>query len=282
MRVQGGVHLRTVHGELFGAGAAVERAGGGPPADLVLFTVKSFDTEAAVEGLDGALTADGAVLSLQNGVDNEDVLARTLGAHRILGGVAYVLSTIESPGTIHQTGGPRTLIIGEWGGGTSQRIRRLEQDLRAAGILVTVSEDILREKWIKYVFICAQAGMTALTRLPIGEFRDCPPSWEMYQHILEETVAVGQARRVRIGADVVDAHVALAQRVEPHITSSLHYDLTHGKRLEIEVLHGTVIRYGREAGIPTPACDAVYAALLPHDLRARKGQASGVGSGRGG
>jgi 2-dehydropantoate 2-reductase len=64
---------------------------------------------------------------------------------------------------------------------------------------------------------------------------------------------------------VVDAHVALAQRVEPHVTSSLHYDLTHGKRLELEALHGTIVRCGRELGIATPACWAVYAALAPHD-----------------
>jgi 2-dehydropantoate 2-reductase len=96
----------------------------------------------------------------------------------------------------------------------------------------------------------------------------------MFRQILEEVVAVGQARGVRLGPDVVDAHLALAQRVEPHGTSSLHYDLTHGKRLEIEALHGAVVGYGREIGIPTPACWAVYAALVPHDALARRAAAT--------
>jgi 2-dehydropantoate 2-reductase len=227
--------------------------------------VKSFDTATAATALRGALAPEGVVLSLQNGVDNEDVLAQMFGAEHILGGVVYMLSTIESPGLIHQSGGPRTVILGEWRGGTSERVRALVETMKTAGILASASDDIVREKWVKYAFICAQAGMTALTRLPIGDIRDCPPSWAMFRQILEEVVAVGRARGVHIGAEVVERHAALAQRVEPHVTSSLHYDLTHNKRLELDGLHGAMVRYGEEARVPTPACRAVYAALAPHD-----------------
>jgi 2-dehydropantoate 2-reductase len=136
----------------------------------------------------------------------------------------------------------------------------------------TAVDDIVREKWVKYVLICAQAGMTGLTRLPIGEIRASPPAWAMYRQILEEVVAVGRGRGVPLDGKVVEDHMALAARLEPNYTSSLHYDLTHGKRLEIEALHGTVVQYGQDAGVPTPACAAVYAALLPHDVRARAGQ----------
>ncbi len=91
----------------------------------------------------------------------------------------------------------------------------------------------------------------------------------MYRQILEEVVAVGRARGVRLDGKVVEDHIALAERLEAHYTSSMYYDLTHGKRLELEALHGTVVRLGREAGVPTPACAAVHAALLPHDRRAQ-------------
>ncbi len=268
MQRQGGIRLRTVHGEVFGPGTAVGAPSEESPAGLILFTVKSFDTQAAAEQLQGAIGPETAILSLQNGVDNEEVLARQFGGGRVLGGVVYVLATIEAPGVIHQSGGPRTLLLGEWQGGMTDRVRRFEDQFKAAGILATSSDDIIREKWVKFAYICAQAGMTALTRLPIGEIRACPPAWAMFRQILEEVVAVGRARGVTLGPEVIDAHLAFAQRMEPHFTSSLYYDLTHGKRLEIEALHGTVVRYGREAGIPTPACWAVYAALAPHHLRA--------------
>jgi 2-dehydropantoate 2-reductase len=185
-----------------------------------------------------------------------------------------MLATIQAPGTIEQTAGPRILNFGEWGGGMSDRARRLEAALREAGINATAVDDIVREKWVKYALICAQAGMTGLTRLPIGEIRASPPTWAMYRQVLEEVVAVGRARGVRLDGKVVEDHVVLAERLEPHYTSSLFYDLTHGKRIEVEALHGTLVRYGREAGIPTPACAAVYAALLPHDAHAQSARGS--------
>ncbi|MDQ7858169.1 MAG: 2-dehydropantoate 2-reductase [Armatimonadota bacterium] len=263
LRRQGGLRLRTVHGEVFAPASATDRP---PevPADLVLFTVKSYDTRAAADSMRPVVGPQTPILSLQNGVDNEEVLAELYGRDRVLGGVVYILTTIVEPGLVEQTGGPRTLILGEWRGGASGRAGRLAQTMQDAGIPAAASEDVAREKWVKFAYICAQAGMTALTRLPIGAIRAHPPAWAMFRQILEEVVAVGRARGVRLDDGVVAQHLALAQRVEPHVTSSLYYDLTHGKRLEIEALHGAVVRYGEAAGVPTPACRAVYAALVPH------------------
>ncbi len=274
LRRQGGIRLSTVHGEIFGPGVATDVPGGEPSPDLVLFTVKSYDTEVVAQMLRLAVGSQTAILSLQNGVDNEEILARVFGADRILGGLVYILSVIEAPGVVTQTGGPRMVTFGEWNGGVSERVTRLAGLFKDAGWLATISVDIAREKWVKFSFICALGGMTALTRLPIGEIRACAPTWAMFRQIVEEVVAVARARGVTLGPEVVDGHLALAMRLEPDGTSSLHYDLTHGKRLETEALHGTVVRYGREAGVPTPACAAVYAALLPHDLRVRAGAPS--------
>ncbi|MGH2404082.1 MAG: ketopantoate reductase family protein, partial [bacterium] len=269
LRRQGGMRLRTVHGDIFAPAHATGDPGDAPTADLIFFSVKSFDTQRAADSLGPALGPETAILSVQNGVENEEILARMFGAERILGGNVYLLATIQGPGVVEQSGGPRTLNFGEWRGGMSERARRLEAAFREAGITATASDDIVREKWVKFALICAQAGMTAVTRLPIGEIRAAAPTWAMYRRLLEEVVAVGRARGVSLDGQVVDDHLALAAKLEPTYTSSMHYDLTHGKRLEIEALHGTAVRYGREAGIPTPACEAVYAALLPHELRAR-------------
>lgn len=270
LRRQGGVHLHTVHGDFFAHAIAIGDPADGPIADLNLFAVKSFDTTAAADRLDRSVGPDTMILSVQNGVENEDLLARRFGAERVLGGNVYLLATIQAPGVIEQSGGPRLLIFGEWRGGLTDRVRSLEAALREAGINATASDDIVREKWVKYALICAQAGMTALTRLPIGEIRATPPTWAMYRRLLEEVVAVGRARGVRLDGSVVESHLAMVAKLEPHYTSSMYYDLTHGKRLEIEALHGAAVRYGREAGVPTPACEAVYAALVPHDRRVQQ------------
>ncbi len=268
LRHQGGVRVQAVDGEFFGPGRAVPTPAEAPPADLVLFTVKAFDTRAAAEALAGSLAPLTVILSLQNGVDNEDVLAAVCGAERILGGTAYVFATIAAPGTIAQTGGPRRVVMGAWPRGASPGVERLAATCRDAGWLVETTNDILREKWIKYAFICAQAGVTAVTRLPVGVIRACPPTWAMFRQLLEEAAAVGRARGVHLPDDLVERHLALAARLEPHVSSSLASDLAQGKRLEVEALHGALVRYGQDAQIPTPAAAAVYAALLPHHLLA--------------
>jgi len=270
IRRQGGIRLHTTHGDLFAPGTAAG-APAADPADLVLFTVKAYDTVTAAEALVPAVGPETAVLCLQNGVDNEERLAEMLGAQRILAGAVYIFAGVAEPGVVAQTGGSRRVVFGEWTGGRRDRVERLDAAFRGAGWLAEASDDIAREKWVKFAFICAQAGMTALTRLPIGEIRATPPTWEMFRQIVEEVVAVGRARGVRLGTELVETHLTHAQRLDPAARSSLSDDLSRGKRLEIEALHGTVVRYGRAAGIPTPAAQAVYAALLPHDRRAREG-----------
>jgi 2-dehydropantoate 2-reductase len=268
LRRRGGVVVKTPGGEIFAPAAAVD-APAGPASDLVLFTVKSFDTAAAASAIAPAVGPNTAILSLQNGVTNEEHLAGIYGAGRVLGGAVYLLATISEPGVIEQPGGVARLVFGEWRGGGSERVRALEAAMREAGINAMARDDIQREKWVKFVFILAQGGMTALTRLPVGDIRTSPAAWSMYRRIMEEAVAVARSRGVAVDADVVERHLALASSAPAHTITSLLYDLTHGKRLELEALHGVIIRYGTEAGVPTPMCAAVYAALAPHDARAR-------------
>jgi 2-dehydropantoate 2-reductase len=234
-----------------------------PTADSVLFCVKSFDTPSAAEAIRPAIGPETAVVSLQNGVDNEDVLARTLGPGHAVGGVAWVFAAIEAPGIIvHRLGGK--LAFGELDGSASPRLERLQAAFTSAGVACEVSPDITRVLWEKYLLICAQAGMTALTRVPIGVIRSVPESWRMYRRLVEELAALAQASGVRLAPDVVDTIVRDAGALAPNVYSSLHTDLTQGRRLELEALHGHAVRLGERLGIATPTLFAVYAALRPH------------------
>ena len=116
---------------------------------------------------------------------------------------------------------------------------------------------------IWFGFICALAGMTAATRKPIGEIRTHPESWAMFRRIVEEICALAAAEGVRLADNTVERHVGFAEQIEPGGTSSLHHDLVHGKRLELEALHGFAVRRARKHGLAVPACEAVYALLIP-------------------
>src|SRR3972149_2794151 len=109
IRRQGGLTVRAVDGEWFASAAAADAPAGHPP-DLILFTVKSYDTETAAELVRPAVGPETALLSLQNGVDNEETLARRYGADRVLGGLVYILATIQAPGVVQQYAGPRAAV----------------------------------------------------------------------------------------------------------------------------------------------------------------------------
>jgi 2-dehydropantoate 2-reductase len=259
-----GLRVRSdVEGDWRGPVVAREHAAGLQAADLVLFCVKSFDTDLAAEAIRPALGPDTAVLSIQNGVDNEDALAARLGPGRVMGGVAQVFATIEAPGVIHHVLLGR-LRFGELDGTESPRARAFLAACRRAGIPAEIVPDIRAALWEKYLFLVAQAGMTAITRCPAGVIRSVPETRRMYRLLLEEVAAIAGAEGVALGADAVERGMAALETVGPGAYSSLHHDLTHGKRLELEALHGHAVRLGQRHGLAVPMLTAVYAILRPH------------------
>ena len=259
----------TIEGEWRASVTVVESVRGLAPVDAAIVAVKSFDTESAVESLRPVVGPDTAVLTLQNGVDNEDKIDAILGSGHALGGVAYIFATIGEPGVIdHRFLGRITL--GEMDGPASPRAERLRAAFEKAAVPVELSTDIKGKLWEKYLMINAQAGMTALTRSPIGVIRALPPTWRMYRALLEETAALAQAEKVELPRNIVDTIATGAQGMPPETVSSMYHDLLAGKRIELEALHGHASRLGERHGIPTPATSAVYAALLPHVAGARR------------
>jgi 2-dehydropantoate 2-reductase len=259
-----GLRVRSkIDGDFVARVEAVESFGGQAPVDAALLCVKSFDTETAAATLSPVLGFDTGVLSLQNGVDNEEKIDAVLGAGRALGGAAYVFATIAAPGVISHTLLGR-IALGELDGRVSERATRLRDALARAGVPVEIAPDIRRVLWEKYLLISAQAGTTALTRSPIGVIRDTPQTWRMYRLIVEELAAVARAAGIALPGEVVETIVKSASALAPGAYSSLYHDLVHGKRLELEALHGHAVRLGARLGVPTPTLFAVYAALAPH------------------
>ena len=243
------------------------------PVDLVLFSVKSYDTDTAAVLLPPLITERTAVLTLQNGVDSVERLSERVGRAHVLGGAAYIFTAIASPGLISHTGGSRRVVLGELDGEVSTRGQAIRDAFAATGVPVDLSPQILVAMWEKYLFITAQGGMTALTRLPIGTIRQSPATMEMYLDVASEVAAVGRAH----GVPLPDGERARVQRAAealgPASYSSLYTDLIHGRRIELDALPGHTVRLGARYRIPTPVCRAIYAALLPYDEAARRGTA---------
>jgi 2-dehydropantoate 2-reductase len=237
------------------------------PTDVVLFCVKSYDTESAAAGLEPLLGTDTAVISLQNGIDNEEKLAAAIGAEHVVGGVAFIFARLAAPGTVVHTGGPRRLVIGELDGRPSPRTEAFVAACRAAVFPADVSADIRVTLWSKYAFICAQAGVTAATRLPIGIIRDMPETFALFRSVVAEAWSVGRAEGVPLPDDLVEQQLAFARGLEPDGRSSLADDLVAGRRMELDALLGELVRRGQRSEVATPASAALLAVLRPWQLR---------------
>jgi 2-dehydropantoate 2-reductase len=260
---QAGLTIRTPEGEttrLFPATSDPTEIG---PVDVVLFCVKSYDTDRAAVTLPPLLHDRTAVVSLQNGVDNEERIAAAVGWPHVVGGAAYIFAAIESPGVIRASG-PRSLVFGEWDGGSpSQRLSDLAELFRAAEVDARTSEDVRTAIWEKYVLLVAFSGLSAATRLPLGEIRDAPAAWALLRGLANEAWQVGRAYGVPLGDDVVDTAVGILGRQEGGAYASLFHDLVAGHRMELEALQGTLVRLGREHGVETPIARAIHGVLEP-------------------
>jgi 2-dehydropantoate 2-reductase len=259
-----GLRVRSAHeGEWTVKSRAVESLDGEPPADIVLFCVKSFDTESAALAIKPVVGPDTGVLSIQNGVDNEDKLDRIVGAPHVLGGMAQVFATLDGPGVIRHVALGR-IVFGEMDGRDTARARDFLAACQRAQIPCEISSHTLRTLWEKYVFLTAHAGMTALTRCPAGVLRRVPEARVMYRRLMEEMTALARASGIALAADYIEQSLKILDGMAENFYSSLHFDLTNGKRLELEALHGHAVRLGERFGIATPTLFAVYAALLPY------------------
>jgi len=230
-------------------------------ADIVILSVKLWDTEEAARAIRPIVGPHTGVLSLQNGVVKDDILRRVFDPAQVMGGVCYVATHIARPGVIEQTGAMQRIIVGEYDGRVSERVRELHQALAKTGVAAELSDDVRRAIWEKYVFLVGLSATTTTMRSVIGPIRTNPRTRAFLHDVMREVVAVGRALGVNLPEDYADQRLAFADTVPATMTSSMHHDLERGNRLEVEWLSGGVVEMGRKVAVPTPCNRAVWDVL---------------------
>lgn len=235
-------------------------------ADVVLFCVKSYDTESAAREIAPALHDRTVIISLQNGVQNEEVIQKVLPTGMVFGGVAYIYATITEPGTITEWGGPKKIVFGPLRKDVQQRDigMNILQAMTGSGIDAEYTDDIQVALWSKFIFITAVGGITALTRLTLGQILNAPETHDLLRSAMLESLAVATAAGITVPPTFVDDSFARLAKFDNNSRSSLYVDLAGGRRMEIDALSGTIVRFGQRYGVPTPIHSLVYAALVPH------------------
>ena len=213
-------------------------------AELVLFCVKSQDTEAAGKALAPHLPPDAAIISLQNGVDNPERLAAVL-KREVIPAVVYVAVEMAGPGHVRHHGRAELAI------GRAAASEDIAAAFRAAGVPVEISENVTGVLWAKLIVNCAYNALSAITQLPYGRLVDDPSIPAVMRDIVDECLAVARAAGVRIEGDMHKTAERIAQTM-PGQLSSTAQDLARGKPTEIDYLNGVVVRKGKALGVPTP------------------------------
>lgn len=234
------------------------------PVDIVLFAVKLWDTEAAGEQARPLVGPGTRVVSLQNGVDSPERLAPILGADTVVAGSAYIATVLEAPGVVKHTSPFARMIVGRVDGKPDAKLAAFAEVATAAGIDITVSDAIDRDRWQKFVFLVGLSGATASTRLPLGPILSDPQTRAFFHALMTEVVAVGRANGVAVPLDWADDRLRFGENSPPTFKASMLHDLERGGRLELDWIAGRVVALGRELGVPTPANEAVYTVLKLH------------------
>jgi len=257
-----GLRIRSDLGDAHLSVRVLEDPAQAGPADLAVIAVKLWDTEDAARAV--ARVPRAAVVSLQNGVDKDEVLAGALGRDRVLGGVTHIAAVIAEPGVIAQTGKLQRVTLGELDGSRTPRLQAIADAFRSGGVETVVSDDIRRVTWEKFVFLSALSGLTALTRKPIGDVRANPATRSLLLEALREAVAVARAEGAGLDDAFAQKQLETIDSLPAGMLSSMAQDLLRGRRLELPWLSGAVVRRAEKHGLRVPAHQAIHAALVLH------------------
>ena len=222
----------------------------------MLFSVKTFDTEAAAKSLAPHLSPGTVVVSLQNGVDNVERM-RSAAQLDAVPAVVYVACAMTAPGRVKHSG-RGDLIVGDLLG-SGYDLEPVAGAFTSAGVPCRVSDNIAGELWTKMIINCAYNAISALGRAQYARLVSNPWTRELMKQVTEEAVAIARAAGVSLPeADMVQAVWKLADTMS-QATSSTAQDIARGNRTEIDSLNGYLVRRGLELGVATPVNQTLHA-----------------------
>ena len=271
-----GVRVRSrARGELQARPMATDDPSEIGAVELVLFCVKTYDNGVAIPALRPLVGSETSILTIQNGIGNVEQLAESYGGERVLGGPMVGGGTRVAPGVIEHVLPIEEEVV-ELGGlepGSEGRAEAVRAVLAPTGLAVKVVQDVRLTLWTKLLGMASLASLGCLTRVGTADWRGHPEARELYATLVREAAAVARAEDVALDDATVDGVLSQPDRLGPAHRTSMHADLERGERLEVEAVHGEVVRRASRHDVPVPAFRTVYAVLRLADGRASAGAA---------
>jgi 2-dehydropantoate 2-reductase len=232
---------------------AVASAAGLGPVDLVVVLVKSYHTREAMEAARSLVGADTVVMSLQNGLGHEDILAEVVGRGHVMAGKTYKGGVLLAPGHVIAGVRGKETVIGELDGRVTDRARRVADAFNRAGLDTRISADIVGTMWDKLLINVATGALAGITRLPYGGLYAVPEVEACALDAVAEAMAVAQASGVKLSwTEPRGPWLKAKEGLPPEFRTSMLQSLEKGERTEVDFINGSVVRWGERCGVATP------------------------------
>jgi 2-dehydropantoate 2-reductase len=231
-------------------------------ADLIIVLVKSYHTKEAIEYANPIIGDKTVIMSLQNGLGNEEIIEEVVGKEHVVGGRTFAGGSVLAPGhVIANTTGKQTY-IGELDGTTTERVIRIAEEFKRAGLLITVSSNIVGIMWDKLLVNVATGALCGITRLPYGGLYKVAELMECALDAVSEGIAVAKASGVKLSTkDPREAWFKASEGLPEDFKPSLSQSLEKGLRTEIDFINGAVVRCGEKCKVPTPVNKTLVASI---------------------
>ncbi len=256
-----GIAIRSIKGDFtLPRVVATDDPAAFAPYDLILFCVKSYHTEECARQIAGMLKPGAAVLTIQNGVENEGLLQSILGKDAVMSGNARIFADLPAPAEVSHTG-TGYIEFGELNGEITERARRYAEAFERAGILGGLVTDIFDRRWDKLIGNNVYNAVTTLTGRNYGALHDDPDMYRLMRRMFEEGLRVARAEGAKIAEGRIEQVMDYTARNLRDSNSSTLQDLRRGRRLEYDAITGAVVRAARRHGIPVPITEALHALI---------------------
>ena len=250
----GDFHLPQISGSLSAQEIGV--------VDLVIVGLKTISNHHLIDLVRPLLGPETAILTLQNGLGNEDLLAEAFGAERVLGGVAFLCSNRGEPGTVYHLGEGK-IILGEFNSGLSQRSCDLAAMFQAAGVPCTAVSDLRRARWEKLVWNIPFNGLCALLEEDVTNLLNHSQSKELVRNLMLEVITGANAQGLEElieGPGFSQRLISFTENMD-HYQPSMLIDRIEGRLLELEAIYAIPLQQAKAVGVNMPRVEMLHTLL---------------------
>ncbi|MBU8713912.1 MULTISPECIES: 2-dehydropantoate 2-reductase [Brevibacillus] len=268
-----GLRVQSIHGDLHLEQPQMIQAGeAAGPFDVVLLSNKAYTLTESIDAIAPYVSEHTVVIPLLNGIAHMELLWDRFGRERVLGGLCFIETTLNAEGDVVQTSPIHDAVFGEWEGGKSERVEKIEQAFANINGTMRASNNIQREAWHKYLFIATFSGITTLMNSAVGPIREAAYGVELTRQLAEEIVSVMQALEAPIKPDIVEKQMETFQNQRPQTKSSMLRDMEKGLPVEADHLQGYLLERAEQRGLSTPLLKVVYNNLKVYELKREEGK----------